>query len=73
MHRGDICAATIDFEIKEVLPSFLTSLQIASVQIGLAGTSGLSYVHDFAVQNTIAWKLEYELNLKDQRTQSKGL
>ena len=60
--RGNIYSPTIDEEIREVLPSFLEALRVASKKEGLEDESGLSYSHDWT-KNTVAWKAKYELCL----------
>jgi len=59
-HRGNIYSATIDDEVRTVLPSFLVALRTASRHAGLEDKTGLSYLHDWT-KNTIVSKMEYEL------------
>ncbi len=59
-HRGNIYSATIEDEVRTILPSFLVALRMASQNSGLEDTTGLSYVHDWT-ENTIVGKMEYEL------------
>ncbi|KAL8788907.1 MAG: hypothetical protein Q9213_001430 [Squamulea squamosa] len=61
-HRGNIYSATIDAEVRSVLPSFLEVLKVASEKMGLEDRSGVAYVHDWT-KNTIVWKMRYELGL----------
>lgn len=60
--RGDIYSATIEDEFRQILPSFLDALRVASRKLGLQDQSGLDFLHDWT-QNTIVWKMEYELSL----------
>jgi hypothetical protein len=61
-HRGNIYSASIDNEVRAILPSLLWALRTASEKLGLEDTSGLAYVYDWR-QNTIQAKMEYELSL----------
>ncbi|KAI4194622.1 MAG: hypothetical protein LQ350_007677 [Teloschistes chrysophthalmus] len=61
-HRGNIYSATIDEEVRNLLPSFLDALKVASKKMGLEDCTGAAYVHDFT-KNTIVGKMEYELGL----------
>ncbi|KAL8929142.1 MAG: hypothetical protein Q9172_000577 [Xanthocarpia lactea] len=60
-HRGNIYSATIDDEVRSLLPSFLHALKVASDRMGLDDRSGAAYVHDWT-RNTIIGKMEYELS-----------
>ena len=59
-HRGNIYSATIEAEVRTILPSFLDALRVAIEKTGLE--DWLSYVHDWR-KNTIVDKMEYELSL----------
>ena len=61
-HRGNIYSSTIEAEVLAVLPSFIAALRIASRRAGLEDQSGVVFEHDWT-QNTIIWKMEYELAL----------
>ncbi|KAL8766869.1 MAG: hypothetical protein Q9209_006465 [Squamulea sp. 1 TL-2023] len=61
-HRGNIYSATVDAEVRSVLPSFLEALKVASEKMGLEDRSGVAYVHDWT-KNTIMGKMAYELGL----------
>ena len=61
-HRGNIYSASIDAEVRAVLPSLLEALRVASGKMGLEDGSGLGYVYDWS-KNKIKWKMEYELSL----------
>ncbi|KAL8798729.1 MAG: hypothetical protein Q9182_006444 [Xanthomendoza sp. 2 TL-2023] len=61
-HRGNIYSATIEDEVRSLLPSFLEALRVASKKAGLEDQSGAAYVHDWT-KNTIIGKMEYELAL----------
>ncbi|KAL2039975.1 hypothetical protein N7G274_007378 [Stereocaulon virgatum] len=61
-HRGNIYLASIDNEVRAILPSLLWALRTASEKLGLEDKSGLAYVYDWR-QNTIQAKMEYELSL----------
>ena len=64
-HRGNIYSARIDSEVREVLPSFIAALRTASRKAGLEEhQGGVTFEHDWT-QNTIIWKMEYELGLGD--------
>lgn len=67
-HRGNIYSPTIDDEVREVLPSFLEALRVASIREGCHDASGMSYVHDWT-NNTVLWKAKYELSLLISLTQ----
>ncbi|KAL8779387.1 MAG: hypothetical protein Q9194_001484, partial [Teloschistes cf. exilis] len=56
-HRGNIYSATIDEEVRNLLPSFLDALKVASEKMGLDDCTGAAYVHDFT-KNTIVGKME---------------
>ena len=60
--RGNIYSATIEAEVRAILPSFLDALRVASEKMGLDDGSGMSYVHDWR-KNTVVDKMEYELSL----------
>ena len=60
--RGNIYSATIETEVRQLLPSLLTALRTASDRLGLDDRSGVAFEHDWA-QNTIKSKMEYELGL----------
>ncbi|KAI4257698.1 MAG: hypothetical protein L6R42_005493 [Xanthoria sp. 1 TBL-2021] len=64
-HRGDIYSATIDDEVRRLLPSFWEVLKIASERMGLDDRSGAAYVHDWT-KNKIVAKMEYELGSSTQ-------
>ncbi|KAL9582855.1 MAG: hypothetical protein Q9212_003054 [Teloschistes hypoglaucus] len=61
-HRGNIYSATIDEDVRGLLPSFLDALKVASKKMGMDDCTGAAYVHDFT-KNTIVGKMEYELGL----------
>lgn len=61
-HRGNIYSASIEEEVREILPSLLEALRDASQKVGLKDRSGLGFEHDWT-QNTIVWKMKYELSL----------
>ena len=61
-HRGNIYSASVDYEVRAILPSFLLALRVASEKLGLEDKSGLAYVYDWT-KNTIQGKMEYELSL----------
>ena len=61
-HRGNIYSASIDNEVRAILPNLLRALRTASEKLGLEDKSGLAYVYDWR-QNTIQAKMEYELSL----------
>ncbi|KAI4247178.1 MAG: hypothetical protein L6R40_001521 [Gallowayella cf. fulva] len=58
---GNIYSATIDDEVRTILPSFFEALSVASDKMGL-NKSGVEYVHDWT-ENTIVRKMKYELGL----------
>lgn len=60
--RGNIYSSTIETEVRQVLPSLLVALQVASNQAGLADKSGLGYVYDWNL-NRMQAKVEWELSL----------
>lgn len=62
-HRGDIYSATIESEVRAILPSLIEALQMASRKIGLGDGSGVEYVYDWEM-NRVEWKLAYELSLR---------
>ena len=62
-HRGNIYSASIEDEIRGILPSFLEALQVASEKMGLEDTTGMSYKHDWQGENTVLAKIHYELSL----------
>lgn len=62
--RGNIYHNGFGAEIRELLPSFLEALRVASEKDGLADKSGLSYVHD-RTKNKLADKIAYEVSLVD--------
>ena len=61
-HCGNIYSASIDREVRAILPSFLSALRVASEKLGLEDKSGLAYVYDWT-KNTIQGKMEYERSL----------
>lgn len=61
-HRGNIYSASIEDEVREILPSLMDALRFASEKLGLADKTGLSYEYDWT-KNTIVGKMEYELSL----------
>ncbi|KAL8995906.1 MAG: hypothetical protein Q9188_006699 [Gyalolechia gomerana] len=62
--RGNIYHNGFGAEIRELLPSFLEALRVASEKDGLADKSGVSYVHD-RTKNKLAAKIAYEVSLVD--------
>lgn len=62
-HRGNIYSATIDDEVRTLLPSFWEALKIASERMRLDDRSGAAYVHDWT-KNKIVAKMEYELGIR---------
>ena len=61
--RGDIYSASVEPEIRSILPSFLEALRIASEKMGLEDNTGMSYSHDWQRGNTVLAKVDYELSL----------
>ena len=64
-HRGNVYSATIEEEVRRILPSLLTALQAASWKAGLKDQSGLSFKHDWT-QNTIVWKMNFEMGMLEK-------
>ncbi|KAI4202592.1 MAG: hypothetical protein LQ346_001952 [Caloplaca aetnensis] len=64
-HRGNVYHSDLEREVRELLPSFLEALRVASEKCGLEDTSGLSYIHDWT-SNKLADKITYELSLTMQ-------
>lgn len=62
-HRGNIYSASVEDEIRSVLPSFLEALRVASEKMGLEDKTGMSYSHDWQHGNTVLAKIHYELSL----------
>ncbi|KAL8711805.1 MAG: hypothetical protein Q9220_003749 [cf. Caloplaca sp. 1 TL-2023] len=62
-HRGNIYSASIDDEVRTMLPSFLEALGVASKKLGLENDSGVDYVYDWTA-NTIVMKMKYELGIQ---------
>ncbi|KAF2429765.1 hypothetical protein EJ08DRAFT_267201 [Tothia fuscella] len=63
-HRGDIFNARLDQDIMDVLPSFFKVLGEALMAEGREGGAAV-YEHVFT-NNTLAWKVEYELKMLEQ-------
>lgn len=63
--RGNIYSATLDGEVRTVMPSLLEALRVASVKGGAKDASGLGYVFDWT-ENTIVGKMKYELSLLEE-------
>ena len=61
--RGNIYSASVEKEIRSMLPSFLQALQVASEKMGLEDKTGMSYNHDWQRENTLLAKINYELSL----------
>ena len=61
-HRGDIYSATIEGEVRAILPSLIEVLQVASDKMGLEDVSGIAYVYDWE-GNRVERKMAYELSL----------
>lgn len=61
--RGNIYSASVENEIRSMLPSFLQALQVASDKTGLEDKTGMSYNHDWQRENTLLAKINYELSL----------
>ena len=61
-HRGDIYSSLLKDQICRLLPSFLEALRVASGKMGHRDPTGLDFTHDWT-QDTIVWKMEFELNL----------
>ena len=64
-YLGNIYSHNLTDDIRNVLPSFAKALKTASVKLGLKDSTGVGFEHDWT-QNTVAWKLEYELGLQEQ-------
>ena len=62
-HRGNIYSASIENKVRSILPSFLQALRVASAKLGLEDKTGVAFVHDWTLQNTVLAKIEYELSL----------
>ncbi|KAL8994970.1 MAG: hypothetical protein Q9169_005211 [Polycauliona sp. 2 TL-2023] len=62
-HRGNIYSATIDEEIRAILPSFWEVLKIASEKAGLEDRSGAAFVYDWK-ENQVGAKMMYELGMR---------
>ena len=67
-HRSDTDAGMMAAKVKRIFPSFEASLRTntARRQRGLIAHGGLLFVHDIR-ENTHAWKLAYELKLRDRK------
>jgi len=55
--RGDIYQSGLETQIRELLPSFLEALSVASKKLGLDNV--LDYMHDWT-QNSLEAKIDYE-------------
>lgn len=62
-HRCDAYFASIENEVRSILPSFLETLRVASDKMGLEDKTGMAFVHDFNMKNTVLAKIDYELSL----------
>ena len=60
--RGNIYSATIEAEVRELLPGFLVALRTAGRVLGAGDASAEAFEHDWT-QNTFVWKMEYELRM----------
>ncbi|KAL8634665.1 MAG: hypothetical protein Q9226_009456 [Calogaya cf. arnoldii] len=62
-HRGNIYSATIDEEVRALLPSFWQALRVASKKAGLEDRSGAAFVLNW-MDNKVDRKMVYELSLR---------